>query len=464
MDKLKELIAAYNAAYEKAKDHWASVEKLCDEEDRDPTEDERKTGEELTAQAEAAQQRVRAYRERQRIGARLKTLDEQAAKPLDLVAPHDVGIVGEPFAQKPTIPAQPIGRRSKCFTASAGMTGEEKAHYFAQFVLATQLGDQDAAQRLRDRGIQYGATLSSSTNTAGGALIPDVFSADIIRLVEEYGVFRRWVRVVPMTSDTLIFPRRTGGMTAYWTAESTNPTEADPTFDNVELVAKKLTAMTVAPRELIEDASISLADFIAMEGALAIATAEDDAGFKGDGTSTYGGVQGVSEKINDGNHAGGIFTAASGNTAFSTLDLVDFEQCMSKLPRYAGQSPAWFISRQGWAYSMLRLADAAGGNTKGDIINGTDLRFIGFPVVLTQSLNTTTGADTAAIKLLFGDLAQSSLLGDRRRIALSSDGGGKYFQAGQIAFKMEERIAIVNHSLGDSSNAGAIVALKTPAS
>jgi HK97 family phage major capsid protein len=123
-------------------------------------------------------------------------------------------------------------------------------------------------------------------------LVPEEMMNEIIVLRETYGVFRKECRVVPMGRDTLNWPRRTGGLTAYFMARRRRITESSASFDNVNLTAKKLGALTKLSTEIAEDAVINIADYIVDEIAYAFASKEDDCGFNGDGTSTYGGMTG----------------------------------------------------------------------------------------------------------------------------------------------------------------------------
>lgn len=350
--------------------------------------------------------------------------------------------------------------RLKAFT---GPDGGEQAYRAGMWLKAVVWGDTESREWCKQNGLEMRA-MSSTTNTAGGALIFDEFRNVIIDLAEEYGVFRRYAEVVPMPSETLDWPRVTGGITSYFVAENTAATESAPTFDSVALTAKELASLTLVPRSLSEDSVIPLADLIARKIALAFATKEDQCGFIGTGTSTYGGMVGAAVKVNNGDHAGSIHDALSGNTAFSTLDMVDFEACAAKLPEFPGIRPAWFISKIGWAASMQRLADAAGGNTKGDIETGSAYTFLGYPVVFSQVLNTTVAADVSAIKCLFGDMSMAATMGDRRVLTVESDSSGKYFEKRQTAIQGVERFHINVHDLGNATVAGPIVALKTPGS
>lgn len=344
--------------------------------------------------------------------------------------------------------------------AFKGEDGERKAYAFGQFINWKVAGNRAAGEWLANNGIVSKA-LAENVNSTGGALVPDEFVPDLIRLVEDYGVARSECRVRPMTRDTLIIPRRTGGVTANFIGEGASITQSNPTYNNVQLTAKKLATLTLVSSELMEDAAIAVGDQVADEIAQSFANKEDDCAFIGDGTSTYGGMVGVEVKINDGNHAAGIFTAAAGNITWATLDLADFTGAMSKCPRYAIRNAKWYIHHEGYHQAMHRLAGTAGGVTVQQIEGGMQLMFLGFPVVPVLSMNQTAAA--SEIVALFGDLSMAASFGDRRQmeIATSTD---RYFDTDQVAVRGIERFDFVAHDLGDGTNPGPIVALKTPAS
>lgn len=344
-------------------------------------------------------------------------------------------------------------------------TGEDaklNAYKAGQFLLATLGGNAKSRQWCEEHGVQCLAQ-SEGVNSAGGYLVPDEMAAGIIDLREQYGVFRREARVVSMSGDSLYINRRVSGLTAYWVGEGTAITDSSKVFDQVQLVAKKLGALTYWSSEVNEDALINWADDLSREMAYAFALKEDQCGFIGDGTSTYGGIFGAATKINDGNHAASIKGAATGNVSFETLDLSDFNAVVGALPQFAGLNAKWYISMPGYANSMQRLEYAGGGNTTANIAGGTGMTFLGYPVVISQVLNTTLGSDASAIKCLFGDLRMAATLADRRGISVAMSDQVRFTQD-QMAIKGTERFDIFVHDLGDGTNAGPIVALKTAAS
>ena len=348
--------------------------------------------------------------------------------------------------------------------AFRGQSAESQADAYltGQFLLAT-LGQNDHAKRwCADHGVDtrfYGA-MTGDTNTLGGYVVPEEMERRIVSLREERGVMRANARIVPMSSDTLNIPRRNGGITVYFVGQNSEITASDPTLNQVQLSVKKMAALVKYSSEVSEDAVISMADFITSEIGYGFADKEDECGFNGDGTSTYGGIVGVKNAL----AAGSKVTAITGNTAFGTLDLDDFHSMVGKLPLYALQNAKWYISRAGWAASMQRLAEAAGGNTTANIEGGVRPLFLGHPVVWVQVMNSTLSAQTSTDGLCyFGDLSQGVAFGSRRGLSLAQS-ADRYFELDQLAIRGTQRFDIVVHEKGTASAAGSIVMLSTPAS
>lgn len=340
----------------------------------------------------------------------------------------------------------------------------QDAYRAGRWLAAAVFNHTGSAKWCGEHGMDIQAAQTEGSNSKGGFLVPEEFSRSIIDLREEYGVFRRWARVIPMASDHMVIPRRLSGPTAYAVGEANSITASEKSWNRVELTAKKWGALTKYSSELAEDAFIDLADDLADEFAYAFANKEDESGFNGTGGSSYNGVSGLLVKVSDGNHAGSIYTAASGNTAFSTLDLADFEGALGKVPQYAAmRRPAWFISRTGYYASMARLKNAAGGNNNDDLGAGSGMEFLGLPVVISQVLNSTTGAQGDTNICAVGDLSLAATLGDRRQfeVAMSEHAD---FASDQVNVRGTSRIAINVHDIGDATSAGPMVVLRTPSS
>lgn len=320
-----------------------------------------------------------------------------------------------------------------------------------------------------------------NNSTSAGFLVPDEFENDLIDLREQYGVFRKYAKKVPMSSDTRSDPRRRGGVTSYWVGESQSGTYADKTWDRVRLTAKKMMCLTRISNEINEDAVINLGDDYAKEIAYSFANKEDAAGFIGTGTSTYGGIVGVTKALTnvDATIANilGLYVGTAGSAQqYSSLTLTDFNNVVSLLPEFAdNENCCWFVHRLLWGSVMQRLATAAGGNKVDEIVNGARIKtFLGYPVVIVQVMP--KAPTTNQVCALLGDLSMAASFGDRRATTLQfSDVADNAFTQDEIVIRGTQRIDINVHDVGESSAAaprdaimgtiaGPVVGLITPAS
>ena len=329
---------------------------------------------------------------------------------------------------------------------------QEEAHTVGQWIKASYCNDAHARQWCDDHGVEV-RTMSESSNSAGGALVPDVMVANLIRLVDVYSVWARGMQQVPMGSDTVIFPKRVSGVTANWTGENSEISTSDPAVNQVQLVASKLTVGTKVSNEVLADSAIALGDFITEEFATAISAKLEAAAVAGDGTSTYGGVYGLKNKIGSAS----VHTTGAGRDTWEELVAADFLGALGKLPRYALNGARWYISSVGFALAMQRLDMAAGGRVS--VEGGTGLQFAGFPVEITDQTHGTDTDFTNEIIAYFGRPDLAGMFGLRSQFAtrVSTE---RYVEFDQTLFTGVARGTMVWHSVGDSSVAGPIVAIK----
>lgn len=349
-----------------------------------------------------------------------------------------------------------------------GERAAEAAFRFGQWLLAGPLGDPKAKRYCEEHGITL-RTMNETVNEKGGFLVPDEFGNDLIDLREIYGVFRRNAKIVPMASDTRSDPRRTGGLTAYFVAESAAGTYSDLSWDRVQLVAKKLMVLTRYSSEVNEDSVIDFGDTIASEIAYAFAQKEDDCGFNGDGTSTYGGIVGVIPTIlglsaTRANIAG--LQVGTGNL-FSEIVVGDFEGLLGRLPVYAdGPNAKWYMHKSVYWNVAARLVLANAGAAS-DVEDRRNQKLLGYDVEFVQVMPRVDGNDQ--VLALFGDLSLAASFGSRRDTTISVSEHSR-FANDEIEMKGTERFDINVHDVGNESAtaadrvAGPMVALVSAAS
>ena len=361
---------------------------------------------------------------------------------------------------KQKMPAVPMGPSK--LRAFKGEDAQLDAYKSGLFILATQ-GNGWATQKLSKFGVQLANYQSEGSNVHGGYLVFPEFERTIIDLKETYGVARQYANVVPMGSDMQTIPRRVGGLTVYFPGENEEIDNSDAEWDQVNLTAIKMAIMARYSTEVSEDAIISMADKLAGEMAYAYAEKEDEMLFNGDGTSTYGGVTGILNKINDGSHDGSVQTLQGTDVAFADIVIGDMEEVVGMLPQYAENDAAWYMSKAAFAASFMRLMDAAGGNTGDMLAGGKMLQFLGYPVRITQVLNSTLTDQTTTDILCFGNLAMTAMIGDRRGVTVKSS-EHRYIEYDQIAIQSTQRVAINVHELGTSTVAGPMIVVETATS
>lgn len=405
------------------------------------------------------------------------TIEQAAPAPAAPVAPAPATTVVEEspearsrkFLNSLEIRGVPVPHHTQLRAFNERPEDVETAYRCGRWIKATFFKHPDDVQWCKDHGVE-GRALGENSNTAGGALVPQEFAARVIRLVENYGTFAASpVEKVTMTRDTMIIPKRITGTSAYFIGEGVAVNESQPSYANVQLVAKKLAVSTRMSSEVVEDSLISLADAVTSEFATSLAYQIDACGWVGDGTSNYGGIYGLVNKINSGSYTNSVQTADAGHVSFETLTIGDFLKCIAKLPLYArSQGAAWYISPAGYAASMARLRYQAGGNAVADLGGGVTETFLGYPVNQVHVMNSTLGSDPSAVKVLFGNLAMSSIYARRRDFSVRLY-DQVYATTDQLLLQGTLRFDIVHHTLSSKDGAGndisgPVTALKTSAS
>jgi HK97 family phage major capsid protein len=333
-----------------------------------------------------------------------------------------------------------------------------KATRFGHWLLASR-GNRKSLNFCDANGIQVKAH-TEGVNSAGGFLVPEEFENELITLREEYGVFRRNARTRAMSSDTLRVPRRSAGLTASFVGEATAGTQSTQTFESVLLIARKLMVLTTVSNELNEDSFVNLADDIAGEIAYALAKKEDECGFNGTGTSTFGGINGIVTQIEAGT-TGVMYADAALATDFGDMTLDDIGAMMGLLPAYADTPNAkFYMHKATWHGCFEPALTSAGGTSAREIKDGYrgQPTLFGYPVEFTQVMRSAYSANK--IGALFGDLSLAASFGDRRQTEVQiSDSALNAFEQDELAIRGTERFDINVHDVGSATASGPVVGL-----
>lgn len=160
------------------------------------------------------------------------------------------------------------------------------------------------------------------TDADGGVFLPTRVADVVLSYATTAGVIPQLATRYDLSNgEQLVVPNTASDYTAFAVTEGANIKSRKLTFAKVTLLPKKWGVIAGWTSELGELAAAQVMNTIAMKVGDAFRYAADDAGFNGDGTSTYNSITGLL------NVAGtGTYTMPSTKTAFSDLaadDLID---------------------------------------------------------------------------------------------------------------------------------------------
>lgn len=434
-------------------------------EDGTLTEDQKTEIRTLKKEAKAFLDQIEEIKDTQNIQAEVQADYDRMTTPMDRkVLPEQPGASDGYSANK----IEMLGLSPRRYASFKGQRGEENAHkagvWFAS-KMATwnpNLADHAKvieAKHIADDNYPELRALGTTTNAAGGALVPQELASAIIERREQYGVFERLTSRVPVTGEAL-WPRVTSDNEAAFGNEGTTVTESDDTFDDVSLNPKSLRMLTRINNELLNGTPVDIAEFVARSFGRGFAKRIDRVGFIANLEVANGGLKGAFQKIQDTTGLKGNVVAA-GNT-FLAVTQGNLQSLLGKLPEYAAQSnPFWICSRAAKEIIFGRLQMASGGVTKAETALGTLDTYSGVPIVTTQLAPSSEAAMTTDdVFLLLADLQLGSYLGVAEDLVFATS-SERYFDVNQTAIRGIMRADINVYDIGTTTAAGSIVGLRS---
>lgn len=346
----------------------------------------------------------------------------------------------------------------------AGLDDAESAYVLGNMVLAS-LTDKlpQRAAKARDELKRWGQKTNTTLNIPdGAAVVDDELQRQIWNYDTPYGVLRDYAQVLPMSSNEMTIPKNAGGegggFVSYWNVEGAAPTLSDLTFGTINLIAREITVLGKMSRALLDDSVVNLGEYAAGKIAEIIHKNIDDAGFNGDGTNTYGGINGIL------NQFGTTATTDSrsvtgGGTATATTE-ANVRAVVSKLPTKYRTGAAWYGNHAQITNIIDRLsATIAGGTTYKEVQNeGLAKYFLGYPVREVEVMPSDEDASGDKIDLLFGNLEAAVAMGNRQDMAVEFE-QHQFWSEKNIGVMGHSRVAINVHELGSATVGSPIVAL-----
>lgn len=308
------------------------------------------------------------------------------------------------------------------------------------FKLIWHNNNRDAAAQARLGRVRN--AFSSTVPSEGGFLIPETLRSELLRVSLENAIVRPRARVIPMETLRVPFPAIDstsnvssvyGGIVGYWTEEGAALTASSASFGRIVLDAKKLTAYTEVPNELISDSITSFQAFIDDIFPEALAFYEDDAFINGSG---------VGEPL--GYLNGSALIAVTRSTAGNDVMFSDIVNMYARMLPSSLQRAVWVIS-PAVITSLLQLTLATGDSTIPVVspplwltneqgILAPTMTILGRPVIVSEKVPDSNAAND----ITFVDFG-FYLIGDRQVMSAMSSPHFK-FQNDQTAYRIIERV------------------------
>jgi HK97 family phage major capsid protein len=264
--------------------------------------------------------------------------------------------------------------------------------------------------------------LNGTVTGEGGALIPQDFMADLIELLRATTAVRGANPMeVGMPMGNLTIPRLAGGATASYQNELDDIAVSQERFDDVNFVAKKLTAMVPVSNDLIRRAPIGVEEIVRDDLVQTIARREDLAFLRGNGTDKGPvGLRSLCLPANLISIPAMPATPAPGDQltailAGASAAILQLQNGMSRMIR-----PTWIMSPT-IARFIATARDQVGGFYFKDELQG--LKFEGYPIRTTQQIptNLVIGANTKGTEVYFVDMADFVIADTYNTVVDASD-------------------------------------------
>jgi HK97 family phage major capsid protein len=277
---------------------------------------------------------------------------------------------------------------------------------------------------------------SSLTPGDGGFLIPETLRSEILSLALEQSIVRPRATVIPMESSRVPIPTLDdtshassvyGGIIGYWTEEAAALTESSASFGRAVLDAKKLTAYSELPNELLADAS-ALGGFFEQKFPSAVAFFEDVAFVSGSGAG---------EPLGFLNADAAVSVTKETGQATNTIVWENIVKMYGRMLPASLGTAVWVANIETFQQlATMALSVGTGGSAiwLNNGAEGPPMTILGRPVLFTEKVS----ALSSAGDINFVDLGYY-LIGDRQAIQVSTSPHYK-FANDKTAFRVVERV------------------------
>jgi len=277
-----------------------------------------------------------------------------------------------------------------------------------------------AAAKSRHPLLEETKAMGEGTGAAGGYLVPQDFTAEVIRLANEASPILQHANIIPMSTMKRTIPRQIGNVAVGWASEGASRAVTAPTFGQIEQVAKVLGAVIKCSDELIRDSAINLTAFLSELVAEAMALETERVALCGD-TASGDPFDGVL-------NASGITTVSMAGSAVCFDDVADLVFSLSDA--YANEGTI-VISRTGLK-KLLKLKDTTGDYIWQPPSGDMPATLWNTPYLISSQLPANLGTGSDLTPALFGRFDKYLIVSPRQELEVKVSQDAADWQSGAL--------------------------------
>lgn len=172
----------------------------------------------------------------------------------------------------------------------------------------------------------YMPHLEEATSSKGGYFVPDELASEVNRLIRDSGCVESMARKWPMKGRVLTVRKFATGVDGYWVDAMAVKEKDAPTFEAIDLIARKMAVIVPFEDQLIEDADTDLAAMVKEDVTGAFIEALDRTYLGYEATSPFASSwSGNVPAANIVPYGTGVDLAEDINQAISRLEVNGFE-------------------------------------------------------------------------------------------------------------------------------------------
>lgn len=285
----------------------------------------------------------------------------------------------------------------------------------------------------------------------GGYLVVEEQLNSVVRIIQNVGLARRLLRVIPMNKQKMRIPTNSAGPNVFWQgSELAVVSQSGVTFARPELATRRLIAWDLFSMEVEDDASPDIMNFVIDIFAEAVAKEEDRQAFVSDGTGGepftgllyVSSIAEVTGETGDDTYTEVLEDATAYDKILDTMNAAD-ENLQLNGSWVMSRSVANLFRKVKDGEQRPLWTEMVAGNTNGSMANGNPGTIFGRPYYTSFALPKTSDVSQAAKPfVLFGDYRYHAM-GDRKQLAVDTSTHAAFKEAGVI-LRVTERVAFTN--------------------